>query len=94
MSESVGSIRARLNIPAHLDKGDDSFFADSAKRNEMRYLDKAFQSDGRVTVKATNDTSLLRIASAMDMSPDEVHFEPALDHTFGNAIIGRKAHGE
>ena len=57
----------------------------------MPYLARAFQDDGgRVTLKQPlTETSLSRISAAMNLTPRDFHFEPALDETFGNAIVGK-----
>ena len=57
----------------------------------MPYLKKAFQDSDRVTVKPVTETSLSRISAAMNLTPTDFRFEPALDKTFGNAIIGKAA---
>ena len=57
----------------------------------MPYLRKAFQDSDRVTVKPVTETSLSRISAAMNLTPKDYRFEPALDETFGNAIIGKAA---
>ena len=57
----------------------------------MPYLRKAFQDIDKVTVKPVTETSLSRISSAMNLTPKDFRFEPALDETFGNAIIGKSA---
>jgi endonuclease/exonuclease/phosphatase family metal-dependent hydrolase len=86
-SDSASEIRGRLNIPTKLDDKDNRFFVDAHFRNSLEYLDKVLQSQTKISCKPYPATALSNLSKAMTLNEDSVHFSPACDKTFGNAVI-------
>ena len=68
------------------------FLNNSEKRNGTKYLQKVFPTSKGVHTRVDTKTILSKISLAMNMTEEEYSFAPALDKTFGNAIIGRIKH--